>query len=109
MVYDLGGGTFDATVLSMKGANCKVLAASGDNALGGADFDALLLEHAIQVFEAGLGRGTLRSDPILSQQLAFLVEKAKIELSTRDQTVIVLPLLAAKRRPSPVETPTEGL
>lgn len=97
LVYDLGGGTFDATVLSMKGGDCTVLAACGDNELGGADFDALLFERAVAVFERDLGPGTLRDDPIARQLLSDSVERAKIELSTRESATIVLPFAGTAR------------
>jgi molecular chaperone DnaK len=97
LVYDLGGGTFDVTVLSMRGGDCRVLSTCGDNALGGSDFDALLFERAVSVFERELGKGVLRTDPIARQQLADLVERAKIELSSRDSTTLVMPFAGSAR------------
>lgn len=97
LVYDLGGGTFDVTVLSMRGGDCRVISACGDNELGGIDFDALLFERAVSVFEKDLGDGAIKSDPIARQQLIDLVERAKIELSSRESTTLVLPFAGAGR------------
>ena len=97
LVYDLGGGTFDATVLSMRGSDCRVLSAAGDNALGGADFDGLLLALAIDAFERELGPNSVRDDPMLLQQLSDSVERAKMELSVRESATVVLPFFGAAR------------
>lgn len=97
LVYDLGGGTFDATVLAMEGDDCRVLAACGDNHLGGADFDELLLDRAIAAFERELGPGVFTHDLVLRQQLSDLCERAKIELSFRDSASIVLPFAGGGR------------
>ena len=91
LVFDLGGGTFDVTVLAMQGEDCRVLAACGDNSLGGSDFDALLLEKVLTSFRVELGEDFARDDPIILQQLIDLVERAKIELSVRESASIVLP------------------
>ncbi len=101
LVYDLGGGTFDATVLSMRGSECRVLAASGDNVLGGADFDDILLARAIGAFERELGKDAVRDDPMLLQQLSDSVERAKIELSVRESASVVLPFVGAARGAHP--------
>ena len=97
LVYDLGGGTFDVTVLAMRGGDCRVVSACGDNELGGIDFDALLFERAVSVFEKDLGKGAIVSDPIARQQLIELVERAKIELSSRESTTLVLPFAGTGR------------
>jgi molecular chaperone DnaK len=97
LVYDLGGGTFDATVLSLKGGDCQVLAACGDNRLGGADFDELLRARAAAAFERDLGPGVFDRDPILRQQLSDLCERAKIELSFRESASIMLPFAGGGR------------
>ncbi|OHE72048.1 MAG: hypothetical protein A2Z99_05870, partial [Treponema sp. GWB1_62_6] len=101
LVYDLGGGTFDATVLSMRGSECSVLAASGDNTLGGIDFDALLLKRAFDALESQLGPGSVGSDPVLGQQLSELVERAKMELSVRETASVTLPFVGAAKGDHP--------
>lgn len=92
LVYDFGGGTFDATVLRARGGSCAVLASEGDDALGGMDIDTALYHHVADQF-----RRQFRIDPdadaYLSRLLVDLCEKAKIELSTRDEAVIAVPFL----------------
>lgn len=101
LVYDLGGGTFDATVLAMRGNDSRVVSTAGDNRLGGADFDELLLKEALAFFEGELGKNSIAGDPVLVQQLSDLVERAKIELSSRDSATIVLPFAGLKGRAHP--------
>lgn len=101
LVYDLGGGTFDATVLAMKGGDCRVLATAGDNCLGGVDFDRLLLDEAVAALESELGLGALTGDPFLLQQAADLTERAKIELSARESASVVLPFAGRAGRSHP--------
>ncbi len=90
LVYDLGGGTFDVTVLSIRGRDCKVLATCGDNALGGADFDKKLFDHVSSVLVPQLGE-RVASDPLLTQQLLDLAERTKIELSLSEKVTMTLP------------------
>jgi molecular chaperone DnaK len=101
LVYDLGGGTFDATVLAMRGNDGRVISTAGDNLLGGTDFDELLLNEALVFFEGELGKDSIAGDPVLVQQLSDLVERAKIELSSRDSTTIVLPFAGLKGKAHP--------
>ena len=98
LVYDIGGGTFDATVLSSDGRNFRVLATNGNNKLGGIDFDALLYRQVVEYFtgESGI---RIDQDPILRQQLLEQVEHAKIELSSRDSAMIALPFIGGDRKP----------
>ena len=92
LVYDFGGGTFDATVLKTKGGSCRVLASEGDDTLGGMDLDKVLYELARDRFVSQFGiKNTV--DPYLARLLTDLCEKAKIELSTRDETTISVPFL----------------
>ncbi len=94
LVYDLGGGTFDITCLEKSGNTFTVKASRGDSRLGGADFDALLLERVRSSFaeEAGFDFGR---DTVLLQQLTNLIEQAKIELSSRSGTMIGMPFVGS--------------
>ena len=98
LVYDIGGGTFDATVLTSDGTDFQVLATNGDNQLGGIDFDTLLFERVAREFsrQAGFSVG---EDTFLRQQLFEQVERAKIELSERSTAAIALPFIDVNRKP----------
>lgn len=98
LVYDIGGGTFDATVLSSDGSNFRVLATSGNKQLGGVDFDELLLQRVLEQFSAQTNI-ELRKEPFLLQQLLEQVEKAKIELSSRQEAIIALPFIGTDGAP----------
>ncbi|HET7839871.1 MAG TPA: Hsp70 family protein [Rectinemataceae bacterium] len=90
LVYDFGGGTLDVTVLSQTGRECRVLASRGDGRLGGADLDAELCRLAASAFRRDYGLEP-DSDRILSQTLADAAERAKIELSEREEATIGIP------------------
>ena len=92
LVYDFGGGTFDATVLRSKGGSCAVLASEGDDGLGGMDIDTALYHHVAERFLAEFGIDP-DADAYLSRLLIDLCEKAKIELSSRDEATIAVPFL----------------
>lgn len=113
LVYDLGGGTFDVTALAVRGRECRVLSACGDNRLGGADFDEQLFRVALESFESQLGAGAVSEDPFLRYQLLDLAERAKIELSSADSASLVLPFAGRSGRGHPAVTVTrdefEGL
>ncbi|MFP4483584.1 MAG: Hsp70 family protein [Spirochaetaceae bacterium] len=96
LVYDLGGGTFDITCLEKSGTTFTVKASRGDNHLGGADFDALLLDRVRQEFAEQAGFD-VAADPVLLQQLTDHIEQAKIELSSRESAMIGLPFAAASK------------
>ena len=81
LVYDMGGGTFDVSVVRMEAGVVEVLATAGDNQLGGDDFDALILERLNTHIETGLGVEDARDDPLLQARLRRAAEQAKIELS----------------------------
>ena len=98
LVYDLGGGTFDVTVLKSDGKSFSVLATSGDNMLGGDDFDRILFERVCEDFSRQSGID-ISKDALLSQQLMDQVERAKIELSGRDTALIALPFIGGDRKP----------
>jgi molecular chaperone DnaK len=92
-VFDLGGGTFDISILEMDGGVFQVRATNGDTFLGGEDFDNRIVEHLLGAFEAETGVN-LKGDKIAMQRLKEAAEKAKHELSAADETDINLPFLA---------------
>ena len=83
LVYDLGGGTFDVSVVRMEEGVVEVLASTGDNQLGGDDFDALVLERLNAHLETVAGIEHARDDRLLQARLRRTAERAKIELSAR--------------------------
>ena len=93
-VYDLGGGTFDVSILDVGDGVCQVRATSGDTFLGGDDFDLRIMDHLIAEFKKDNGID-LHNDRQALQRLKEASEKAKIELSTVMQTEINLPYLTA--------------
>jgi molecular chaperone DnaK len=93
-VYDLGGGTFDISILDVGEGVFQVRATSGDTFLGGDDFDLRVMDYLIQEFQRESGMD-LRSDKQALQRVREAAEKAKIELSTMMQTEINLPYLTA--------------
>ncbi len=93
-VYDLGGGTFDISILDFSGGVFQVKATHGDTFLGGEDIDARLMDTLIAGFVAETNID-LRKDPVALQRLKDAAERAKIELSTVDETEISLPFLTA--------------
>ncbi|HQX15427.1 MAG TPA: molecular chaperone DnaK [Anaerolineales bacterium] len=93
-VYDLGGGTFDISILDVGDGVFQVRATSGDTFLGGDDFDLRIMDHLIEQFKKDSGID-LHNDKQALQRLKEASEKAKIELSTTMQTEINLPYLTA--------------
>ena len=94
MVYDLGGGTFDVSLLEISDGVFEVLATNGDTALGGDDFDQRIIDWIADTFKAENGID-LRSDKMALQRLKEAAEKAKIELSGTMSTQINLPFITA--------------
>lgn len=93
MVYDLGGGTFDVSVIEIGGDVIEVLATSGDNHLGGDDFDARIVEHIAEEFRSLHGED-LRRNPQALQRITEAAERAKKELSSMTSTQINLPFIS---------------
>ena len=93
-VYDLGGGTFDVSILEIGDGVFEVLATNGDTHLGGDDFDEVLINHVAEEFKRSSGID-VRTDPMALQRLKEACEKAKIELSSAQQTDINLPFITA--------------
>jgi len=93
-VYDLGGGTFDISILEMNDGVFEVLATSGNTFLGGEDFDERIMSWMAGQFLADTGID-LRQDRLALQRLKEVAERAKCDLSTATETVINLPFIAA--------------
>ncbi len=94
LVFDLGGGTFDVSVLEVGDGVFEVLSTSGDTHLGGDDFDKVIVDHLADSFKANEGID-LRQDKQALQRLTEAAEKAKIELSSASQSEINLPFITA--------------
>ena len=94
MVYDLGGGTFDVSILDIGDGVFEVLATSGNNKLGGDDFDKKIIDYLVDEFKKSNGID-LSTDKMAMQRLKEAAEKAKIELSGVQQTQINLPFITA--------------
>lgn len=92
-VYDLGGGTFDISILEIGDSCVEVLATAGDNRLGGDDFDHKIMDYLIEQFKKDNGID-LSKDKLAMQRLKDVAEKAKIELSSLQKTTISLPFIA---------------
>ncbi|MGX7593106.1 molecular chaperone DnaK [Candidatus Karelsulcia muelleri] len=94
VVYDLGGGTFDISILELGDGVFEVLSTNGDTHLGGDDFDKIIINWLITEFKAEQGIN-LGNDPIAHQRLKESAEKSKIELSSSTKTEINLPYITA--------------
>ena len=94
LVFDLGGGTFDVSILDVGDGVVEVRSTSGDTHLGGDDFDRRIVDHLAEQFQKDNGID-LRRDPQALQRLFEAAEKAKVELSSVTQTTINLPFITA--------------
>lgn len=94
VVFDLGGGTFDVSVLDISDNVVEVMSTNGDTHLGGDDVDQVLVEYLMSKFKSDTGLD-VSSDPMVMQRVKDAAEKAKIELSSTQQTEINLPFLTA--------------
>ncbi len=94
VVYDIGGGTSDVSILSFGGGVFEVISTNGDSHLGGEDFDQLIVSWLVEEFKNQEG-ADLTGDPMAMQRLKEAAEKAKIELSTSMSTDINLPYITA--------------
>jgi molecular chaperone DnaK len=94
IVYDLGGGTFDVSVLELGDGVFEVIATNGDTHLGGDDFDNVLVDFLLQEFKKDQGID-LSKDTVALQRLKEAAEKAKIELSSTSETEVNLPFITA--------------
>ncbi|HVE71894.1 MAG TPA: molecular chaperone DnaK [Thermoanaerobaculia bacterium] len=92
-VYDLGGGTFDISILKLEDGLFEVLSTSGDTYLGGEDFDKRIMDRLIEFFQKETGLD-LRDDRMALQRLKEAAEKAKCELSTEEESRVTLPFIS---------------
>ena len=95
LVYDLGGGTFDVSILELGDGVFEVKSTSGDTKLGGDDFDNKVMDYIAEEFMKDNAGIDLRKDKMALQRLKEAAEKAKIELSSSTQTIINLPFITA--------------
>ena len=96
MVYDLGGGTFDVSILDISSGVIEVLATAGNNHLGGDDFDQCIMDYLVSEFKRE-NKIDLSRDPVAMQRVREAAEKAKIELSSMTQTSVELPYIAVSK------------
>ena len=105
MVYDLGGGTFDVSILDISSGVIEVLATAGNNHLGGDDFDQCIVDYIVSEFKKQT-KIDLTRDPAAMQRVREAAEKAKIELSSMTQTTVEQPYIAVgKQGPLHMEIP----
>lgn len=93
LVFDLGGGTFDVSILELADGTFEVLATNGDNHLGGDDFDQKIIDYLVKKFKATVGVD-LSKDKMALQRLKEAAEKAKKDLSGSNETTISLPFIS---------------
>ena len=101
LVFDLGGGTFDVSLLEIGDGVVEVKATSGDNQLGGDDWDQALVDHLVATFRAAHGID-LAKDKMAMQRIREAAEKAKIELSSSQQTSVNLPYITVDADKNPL-------
>jgi len=101
LVFDLGGGTFDVSLLEIGDGVVEVKATNGDNNLGGDDWDQSLVDHLVKTFAAKNGID-LTKDKMAMQRVREAAEKAKIELSSSQQTSINLPYITVDTEKNPL-------
>jgi molecular chaperone DnaK len=90
LVYDLGGGTFDISLIKMTETSVEVLAVGGDHRLGGADWDEKLFDYIVEAAIAECGDDSLRDDEAMLQELRTLAEKTKKDLSTAETKTLIV-------------------
>lgn len=102
LVYDLGGGTFDVSIIEIRGRVFEVKATGGDIFLGGFDFDDALIRHVLADFERR-HRVDLRQDPVAMQRIRDLAERTKIDLSSRTEARISIPFVTMTPQGQPLD------
>jgi len=101
LVYDLGGGTFDVSIIEIRDRVFEVKATGGDIFLGGIDFDAAMIDHVLQDFRVKHGID-LSSDPVAMQRIKDLSERTKIDLSARGEAPFSIPFITMTPQGQPL-------
>jgi molecular chaperone DnaK len=101
LVYDLGGGTFDVSIIEIRDRVFEVKATGGDIFLGGLDFDNAMIHHVLTDFVAKTGID-LSSDPVAMQRIKDLAERTKCDLSTREQAPFNIPFITMTAQGQPL-------
>ncbi len=94
LVLDIGGGTFDITLMEYEQGICRVKATGGSTSLGGIDFDQRLVIHILDTFKQQTGID-LQGDPVALQQILIQAEKAKVDLSTVNECSVLIPYISS--------------
>ena len=102
LVYDLGGGTFDVSIIEIRDRVFEVKATGGDIFLGGFDFDDALIRHVLDRFQQQHGVD-LRGDPVAMQRIRDLAERTKIDLSSRAEAPFNVPFITMTSRGQPLD------
>ena len=105
LVYDLGGGTFDVSIIEIRGRVFEVKATGGDIFLGGIDFDQAMIDHVLAEFRGKHGID-LSGDPVAMQRIKDLAERTKIDLSTRTEVPFHVPFVTMTPRGQPLNIET---
>jgi molecular chaperone DnaK len=101
VVYDLGGGTFDVSIIEMRGQVFEVKATGGDIFLGGIDFDNAIIQHVLKDF-AGKTGIDLSTDPVAMQRIKDLAERTKMDLSAREEVPFHIPFITMTSQGQPL-------
>lgn len=101
LVYDLGGGTFDVSIIEIRDRVFEVKATGGDIFLGGLDFDAAMIRHVLDAFRARTGID-LSTDPVAMQRIRDLAERTKIDLSSRTDAPFSIPFITMTPQGQPI-------
>ena len=101
VVYDLGGGTFDVSIIEIRDRVFEVKATGGDIFLGGIDFDNAIIHHVLKDFAAKTGID-LATDPVAMQRIKDLAERTKIDLSARDEVPFNIPFITMTAQGQPL-------
>ena len=101
VVYDLGGGTFDVSVIEIRDRVFEVKATGGDIFLGGIDFDNVLMRHVLETFKAKT-QIDLATDPVAMQRVRDLSERAKCDLSSREEVPFNIPFITMTQQGQPL-------
>jgi molecular chaperone DnaK len=104
-IYDLGGGTFDISIIEIRANTFEVKATGGDVFLGGIDFDNAIIEHVLADFQSKHGVN-LRSDPIAMQRIKDMAERAKVDLSARTDVPFSIPFITMTSDGKPLDIST---